>query len=219
MFNASRPMLEIVLNFWRTARMLFTRGDRNWRHNVAWRAQLFWPVAMFLIVGIMVAWKRQRSILLWLVLGMVPAVIALESPHALRAILMLPAACLLAAMGANRVYEWLQGTIPARAMQAIALIVGLGLAYEPYHTYFNVWVRNPQTAEAFDAASTEIARKIAAAPADRPKLVIAPNSGMLINGLPVSMLPQFLTGSYTDREQREKRIRYVTADRLSVWAR
>ena len=115
-FGAPRPALEIVLNCWRTARMLFTRGDHNWRHNVAWQAELFWPVAACLVVGVGAAWKRHWPMLLWLALGMAPAVAASEAPHSLRAILMLPAVCLLAALGAQRVYAWLGRGVPARAL-------------------------------------------------------------------------------------------------------
>ncbi len=56
--------------------MPFTRGDHNWRHNVAWRAELFRPVAASMVVGIRAAWKRRPAILLWLPLGMAPAVAA-----------------------------------------------------------------------------------------------------------------------------------------------
>src|SRR5208283_3981321 len=143
------PALEIVLNCWRTARMLFTRGDHNWRHNVAWRAELFWPVAACMVVGIRAAWKRHGTILL--VLGMVPAVAASQAPHALRAILMLPAVCLLAALGALWVYAWLGGRVPARVLQLAAAAALLALCYQPYHAYFDVWARDPRSAEAFDS--------------------------------------------------------------------
>ena len=209
-FGGPRPALEIVLNCWRTARMLFTRGDHNWRHNVAWQAELFWPVAACLVVGLGAAWKRHRAILLWLALGMAPAVAATEAPHALRAILMLPAVCLLSALGALQVYAWLGRRAPARVLQVAAAAALLALSYQPYHAYFDVWARNPKTAEAFDSTYSDLARRIAAAPPDRPKLVVAAFSGMQVGGLPVQLQPiMFLTGSYTARDRLEKRIRYI----------
>ena len=190
--------------------MLFTRGDHNWRHNVAWQAELFWPVAACLVVGLGAAWKRQRPILLWLALGMTPAVLASEAPHALRAILMLPAVCLLAALGAQRVYAWLGRSVPARGLQVAAAVALVALCYQPYHEYFDVWARNPKTAEAFDSRYGELARRIAAVPCGQPKLVVATLSGMQVGGLPVELQPvMFLTGSYTVRERRETRIRYI----------
>jgi hypothetical protein len=209
-FEGPRPALEIALNFWRTGRMLFTRGDHNWRHNIAWQAELFWPVAACLVVGMWAAWKRYRPILLWLALGMAPAVAATEAPHALRAILMLPAACLVAALGALQVYAWLGRRVPARGLQVAAAVSVLALCYQPYHAYFDVWARSPQTAEAFDTAYSGLARRIAAAPPAQPKLVVTALSGMRVGGLPVQLQPvMFLTGSYTARERREKRIGYV----------
>jgi 4-amino-4-deoxy-L-arabinose transferase-like glycosyltransferase len=209
-----RPAAEIVLNCWRTARMLFTRGDHNWRHNVAWRAELFWPVAACMVVGIWVAWRRHQPILLWLAVGMLPAVLSTEAPHALRAILMLPAVCLLAALGAQQAAAWLGRAAPARGLlQAAAAVAVLALCYQPYHTYFDVWARNPKTAEAFDSPYTELARRIAAAPPEQPKLVVATLSGNQADGLPIQLQPvMFLTGSYTALERREKRIRYIVGE-------
>jgi 4-amino-4-deoxy-L-arabinose transferase-like glycosyltransferase len=209
-FEGPRPALELVLNCWRTARMLFTRGDHNWRHNVAWQAELFWPVAVCMVVGVGAAWKRHRPILLWLALGMAPAVLASEAPHALRAILMLPAVCLLAALGAQRVYAWLGRSVPARGLQVAAAAALVALCYQPYHAYFDVWARNPNTAEAFDSQYSDLARRIAAAPRGQPKVVVATLSGMQVGGLPVQLQSvMFLTGSYTARERRETRIRYL----------
>lgn len=209
-FDGPRPTREITLNCWRTARMLFTRGDHNWRHNVAWQAELFWPVAAAMVIGVGVAIKRQRSILLWLILGMIPAVLATECPHALRAILMLPAACLLAALGAQYLYVWLGRRVPPRGLQAVAAGVLLALCYQPYHAYFDVWARNSKTGEAFDLPYTALARRIAAAPPEKPKLVVAAPSGLQVNGLPVELQPiLFLTGSYTAKERSEKHIRYI----------
>jgi 4-amino-4-deoxy-L-arabinose transferase-like glycosyltransferase len=210
-FDGPRPAIDIILNCWRTARMLFTRGDHNWRHNVAWRAELFWPVAACLVVGVWVALRRHRTILLWLLAGMVPAVLATECPHSLRAILMLPAICLLAALGARQLYGWLGRTMPAHGLQAVAAAILLILSYEPYHTYFDSWARNSKTAEAFDVPYTDLARQIAAAPPGQSKLVVTAPSGLLVNGLPVELQPvMFLTGSHTTSDRREKRIRYVT---------
>jgi 4-amino-4-deoxy-L-arabinose transferase-like glycosyltransferase len=210
-FDRPRPAVEILLNFWRTARMLFTRGDRNWRHNVAWQAELFWPVAGCMAVGVWRAWKPHRPLVLWLLLGLLPAVLATEAPHSLRAILMLPAVCLLAALGAEQVHHWLARTLPARDLQAAAAVCIVALCYQPYRMYFEIWARSPQTAAAFDLPYTELARRIAAAPSDRPKVVVTPLTGNQSNGLPVELQPvMFLTGSYTARDRREKRIRYVT---------
>ncbi len=209
-FSGPRPALELVLNCWRTARMLFTRGDHNWRHNLAWQAELFWPVAACLVVGVSVAWKRHRTILLWLALAMAPAVSTTEAPHSVRAILMLPAACLLAALGAHQVYAWLCPHLPARVLQIAAAVALLGLCYQPYHAYFDVWAPNPKTAEAFDSPYSDLARRIAAAPAGQRKLVVTTLSGMQVRGLPIQLQPvMFLTGSYTARERREKRIQYI----------
>ena len=99
---------------------------------------------------------------------------------------------------------------PARAVQAAGVAVALALCYQPYHAYFDIWARNPNTAEAFDSSYTELARRIAASPPEQLKLVVATLSGNQAAGLPVELQPvMFLTGSYTARDRRDKRIRYV----------
>ena len=204
------PAFEVVRNVWRTGRMLFTRGDHNWRHNVGWRAELFWPVALCFILGLWPALRKYRMALLWLALAMLPAVFATEAPHALRAILMLPAVCAIAALGARLVWQWLARRIPARLLQAAAALAVLALAYEPYHTYFDVWVRDPHTAEAFGSKATELAERIAAEPRGRYVIVVDNAPEMMVYGLPVDLEPvMFLTGSYTPNQREERRIQYV----------
>ncbi len=123
---------------------------------------------------------------------------------------MLPAVCLLAALGAQRVYAWMGRAVPARALQAAAAAALLALCYQPYHAYFDVWARNPKTAEAFDSRYTALARQIAAAPPGQTKLVVATLAGMQVGGLPVQLQPvMFLTGSYTELDRRETHIRYI----------
>ena len=54
----AHPAWEVALNVWRTGRMFFTRGDLNWRHNIAWRGELYWPVAALFAVGVLVSAVR-----------------------------------------------------------------------------------------------------------------------------------------------------------------
>ena len=209
-FDGPRPAVEFSLNLWRTGRMLFTRGDHNWRHNIGWRAELFWPVAICFVMGLWPAARKYRTLLLWLALSMLPAVFATEAPHALRAILMLPAVCTMAALGGRTVWSWLSRRIPTRVLQTAAALAILLLAYEPYHSYFDVWAPNPRTAEAFDAPATDLARHLAAAPSEQLKIVVDNHPVMLIRGLPEDLEPvMFLTGSYTPNQREERRIQYV----------
>ena len=217
-WQAGRPaagaIAEAARNTWRTARMLFTHGDYNWRHNLPWRAELFWPVAGFLVFGV-VCRRRQKWVpLLWLAVAALPAILSSQDvPHAPRSILMLPAAMLLAALGAERSHEFLAHQAPARLSVAAVALLLVGLAWEPYHTYFYVWAHDPAMPRSFDMDATEVARQIGRLPQATEKYVVTPPGAY--------MLPQpvmFLTVSYTPRQQAAAHIHYL-ADADCVHAR
>ncbi len=217
--NVPDPAWEVVLNLWRTGRMFFTKGDGNWRHNIAWRAELFWPVAILFAAGVAlgrghwrrsparpVSWNLWHVSMLWLVVAAAPVVLSAERvPHALRAILMIPPAAMLAAAGAYRVHAWLARWIPAGWLKMVSVAFLLVLTYEPYHTYFVRWARDPNVPPAFDEAAVAIAREINSLPRETPKYVV---TGDLMAAQPV----MFLTGSYTENERRETNIQYITSD-------
>jgi hypothetical protein len=192
-----KPAWEIVLNLYRTARMFFRHGDPNWRHNVAYRAELYWPVAALFAAGIILAVIRRRKPvyalpLIWLLVTAIPVVLSGDIlPHALRALLMIPAVFLLAAVAAREL--WMRLRIPSVAIAAIAV----WLAWEPYHTYFDLWAKNPNVAEAFDIRVVDLARRLRQTPG--PKIVLVPASNPML-AEPI----KFLSGDYD--------IQYVLAD-------
>jgi 4-amino-4-deoxy-L-arabinose transferase-like glycosyltransferase len=209
--SASQAAVEAVLNTWRTARMFFTKGDYNWRHNYPWRAELFWPVAGFLLLGLILPRKGKSVALVWLAAAALPVVLSDENiPHALRSVLMLPPAMLLAALGAQGVYDYLarhlRQRLPRRVPTACAALLLAALAYEPYHTYFDRWARDPGMPQTFDSAAAQVARQIQSLPREEEKYVVTPPGA--------DMVPQpvmFLTASYTARQQAATHIHYLAA--------
>lgn len=234
-FQAPHPAWELVRNIWRTGRMFFTRGDVNWRHNIAWRAELFWPVAILFVVGVALGRRKTnrngggagdspaspasgrflptvlgldlRLVALgWLVVAAAPVVLSGEGvPHALRAILMIPPVCMLAADGAHRVHGWLARKVPRGWLRAGSAAFLLALSYEPYHTYFDLWATNPNVPPAFDAGAVRVAEQINRLPRETPKYVVT--------AAPMAAQPvMFLTRSYTEKERQETNIHYVMSD-------
>ena len=220
-FRAPRPWLEVLTNIWRMARMIFFRGDFDWGHNIALRPEVFWPVAMLFALGVALGcaalYQRGRSwfayavALLWLVLAAVPAVLSTQNmPNAMRAILMVPAVCMLAAAGAEWLYGRLAAGVPPRWLQLGGAAVLLALCYEPYHSYFDVWAANPEVGLAFNAGGADIAARINAMPKTAVKTVVAVAPGLGL-GMPHAVQTvKFLTGSYTQRQQQEVNVHYIT---------
>jgi len=95
----------LVRHTLRAAGMFFVRGDRIWRHNLAWRP--VWEPALglaFLIgVGVALAGFRRNAgaalALLWTAVMALPTLLAEDAPHFLRAVGVLPTAVLIPVLG------------------------------------------------------------------------------------------------------------------------
>lgn len=67
-FSSQSPFKDLTINTIKTLGMFNFIGDYNWRHNVSGRPELFWPVGILFIIGILVAARQlfssrnQRSI-------------------------------------------------------------------------------------------------------------------------------------------------------------
>ncbi len=95
----------VARHFWRTVGMFFVRGDRIWRHNLAWRPVWDPALGLAFVVGLGVALKRSRRdpgaalALLWTTTMTIPTFLAEDAPHFLRGVGVLPTAALLPAVG------------------------------------------------------------------------------------------------------------------------
>ncbi len=155
--------------------MFFAQGDRIWRHNLSLRPAFDgWLIPAFLI-GIGVCfWRWVRSwesrlgseilgvetnvapqfLLLWLGVFLIPTILAEDTPHYLRAIGALPAACITAAIGLEAVLAWLsrRGIISGltvflrRKVSPPAFVAAVLIALSGISTvsdYFNDYTRRP----------------------------------------------------------------------------
>jgi hypothetical protein len=218
-FNQPHPWSELLLNIWKTVRMIFTRGDFDWRYNIAFRPMVFWPVAILFAAGLALAlvaicrrdrWFPYALMLAWLILGALPAVLSSENmPSAIRSILTIPPIFTLAAVAAYRVYAWLATRLPRQAMLAASAALLIGLSFECYHSYFDVWARDPNVPVTFDAASVEIVNRVDALPKTAAKYVVPVSPGAPFGMPPPAQTVMFLTQSYTAKQREETNIHYI----------
>lgn len=230
-FGAPRPLVELLLNIRKTIQMIFTKGDYDWLHNIAWRPMILWPVAILFALGIalgiaalyrrarrgaeggegIAAWFAYVLALLWLALGAVPAVLSRENmPNAIRSILMVPAIVVLAAAGGCWLYGQLARKLSPRWLQVASAGLLLALGGEAYHSYFEVWATSFDVTQVFNIAGANIADRINALPKTAPKHVIVVEPGAPIGLPPSAETVMFLTGSYTKKGQEEGNIHYIT---------
>ena len=183
--NRGDVLATLIQHIGAAALMFTQVGDRIWRHNLALRPVFDTPLAVAFVIGVGVCvWRAAKelgitnaelrkglpatqahspfSILhspflipLWLITFLVPTILAEDTPHFLRAIGALPAACLVAAVGLEAGLAWLSrrgwlmmtGRL-SRHISPPALIATLIIAYGGYRTYqdyFNDYVRRPMT--------------------------------------------------------------------------
>ena len=231
-FHSPTMLKDLAGNVIKTAGMFNFFGDFNQRHNIAGQPELYWPVGIMFLLGVIGAKLRFKNIgnkswrfvyyflLIWLAVAALPVVISDEGiPHALRSILMVPAVFIFAAAGGIWLYEKIRVVISTqgdhirvRIQKALLWFIFLmflpSLALGTYTSYFNVWGPDPKTAEAFNKSTTDFAYELRALPRELKKYVIVPPGDMRVN------IVQFLTDSYRPEDQKTKNIYYFQPDQV-----
>jgi 4-amino-4-deoxy-L-arabinose transferase-like glycosyltransferase len=206
---------ELVSNTMRTAMMFLWAGDTNPLHNIPGRALLFWPVGILFVVGLGVAVRRQRWLLAWIVIGLLPAIIANEGiPHAWRSILAAPPVFIVAAQGGVWLWERARRFASLAVLQPAALVACGLLAVEAYRSYFSVWANDPRVVERSDHELLGIAARLNSLPHDPPKYVILTPDTLpdvpTVRGLPLAAQTiMYLTDTAAPERQREKNLHYL----------
>ncbi|MEK7593333.1 MAG: hypothetical protein AAB464_01270 [Patescibacteria group bacterium] len=234
-FNSESPIKNLSINILKTAGMFNFSGDYNWRHNYAGKPELFWPVGILFIIGIIIGiknmfgnWKLeiensensnfQIIIFSWLIIAALPIVVSNEGlPHALRAILMAPVVFILAGAGGVWLYDLIKNLAIINDSKIKLIILNVSAAifltfliFEAYNSYFIKWGKSEHIQGAFSADYVEIGRELNALPKELPKYVIVEAGGVDVRGIPMpAQTIMFITDTFTPEKQKEKNIYYV----------
>jgi 4-amino-4-deoxy-L-arabinose transferase-like glycosyltransferase len=222
-FSSPTPLKDLGMNILKTAGMFNFSGDGNWRHNYAGQPELFWPVGILFLIGIILSLvkisKSSNKILLsWLIIAAVPVVVSNEGlPHALRALMMTPAIFILAGAAGIWLYETLILKIKNRLALNIFVFLFLSLlVFQAYVAYFILWGQNSNVAGAFAANYVAIGRQLNALPKNLPKYVIVKVSGVLVRGIPMpAQTVMYITDTFTTEKQTEKNIHYLLPEQTN----
>ena len=186
----------VLAHMGKAALMFTSEGDRIWRHNLALRPVFEGAlVPAFLIGVVMLIWRslatlfrwgpitipgfsglpswpgpRVQFLLIWLVAFLIPTILAEDTPHFLRAIGALPAACIVAALGLEAGLAWLSrrglllvfGRLSRLVSPPAALAtVVLGLSgVATYNDYFVSYINQPLTRYWLEAQNVALAGQI-----------------------------------------------------------
>jgi hypothetical protein len=225
-FSMPNPWLHILENCWAVAQMFYWRGDLDWKNNIPGEPELFLPVGILFAVGLwmllstMVRGDRARDhssfpytlMLMWMATGAAASIFTQDQIHALRTSLMIPPVFLVAGLGAQRVYTWMEGALP-RGVR-IAGVVGFVwlVCYQPFPKYFRDWAGDANVEFWFSAWLTEEAKEIHNAPPVPAKYVVVPNAKNGERDVAPGQVPRtviFLTQASTMRDRERSNVHFV----------
>lgn len=238
--SAASPVHDFAVNIVKEALMFNYHGDYNWRQNVSGAPELFWPVGILFLLGIVLSIyyviRRIRKKYItaeneklfspfalwltfaWLAFGILPAAASDEGiPHALRSILALNPALIFATLGGVWLYRIIKkhwSVVLAKSFMVIFIIV---VAAWGYYDYFIVWAQNPNVPGAFSANYVTIGQQINALPTSTPKYVVVNAGGVLARGIPVpAETTMFITHSFTAADAAAANIHYLLPNQTST---
>jgi 4-amino-4-deoxy-L-arabinose transferase-like glycosyltransferase len=136
--------------------MLHLRGDANPRHNLPGAPQLDPISGALFLIGLAVVVRggrldpprRAGLLALWL-LPLLPSALSDAAPHALRALGAAPAACVIAALGLERLAQAAAHRV-APAGAALTVVTLAAVSALNYRAYFHDWAERPELAAAFN---------------------------------------------------------------------
>ncbi len=168
--NQGHPLRTLGLHILRTAGMFFVRGDRIWRHNLAYRPVWDPALGLAFITGLIVTALKSKKrpgaafVLIWTGVTAIPTVLAEDAPHFLRASGMLPVVVLIPAQG----LMWLEKRITnprnesntrylGQIVPAILLLIGM---VSTIHAYFIQYAKAELAYHWFESGPVQLAGEI-----------------------------------------------------------
>jgi len=211
-FSQPHPLKTFSISFYKHLVMFNFRGDGNWRHNIAGSPELFWPVGLLFLLGIVLSIKYLyqsiknkiyysfitfTSLLSWFFIMLLPASLTFEGiPHSLRAIGALPPVFIFTGLGLDTIYDsscrLLKRTIRTRRSYfviTLSLIILLfSFIFSQYYKYFYLWGQSKEVKESFTQHFVDIGHYLNLLPEDINKYVIVNESGVPVpfpSGIPM----------------------------------
>lgn len=127
---------------------LFINGDQNPKFSIQDIGQMYLWDLPFFIIGILFIFRKREGewwvVPMWLILGIIPAATARETPHALRTEITLPTFQIFVAYGLVTAYLWLEKFVKNKRYQKgiiavvfALLIISVVYFQHSYYTYYS----------------------------------------------------------------------------------
>lgn len=197
-FHSVSPYHEILKNTALTFGQFNIKGDCNWRHNYNCQPLLFWPIGIFFIIGIFLAFRNIRRfhfafLLFWFFISLLPAIFTNEGiPHSLRSIGSIVPAYIFATSGFIYLLSYLEiqslgklGDSISKLGKVLLIVILIYSAYFQIYTYFHIWAKDNITKNQFNQHLIEAADYLNSLPDDVIKYVIVNTNGVWVDGVPI----------------------------------
>jgi len=200
-FAQENPLKALAESIVKTLGMFNFVGDKNWRHNFSGSPQLFWPIGILFLIGLIFSIKKliksikekrsssfivHCSLLAWFVVMLLPAIFTAEGlPHALRSIGVIPVCYIFAGLGAYMLYKFLYKLTEFKKIKKslfflVCIVFLLACGYIQYNKYFIDWAKNPEVEGAFAKNYVEIGKYLNDLPLETESYIIVNQSGVMI---------------------------------------
>jgi 4-amino-4-deoxy-L-arabinose transferase-like glycosyltransferase len=179
---------RVLGHAWNAVRVFSWVGDRFWAYNIPGRPVFGWVGSSLFYLGLVVAlWRLIRPtgwrdssyafLILWLLVGMAPAMVTTNEGIFLRAIVAQPATFVLVAVGMSTIADalfkvgtWL--SIPRQSMSVAWSVLAIALvmleADRTAQAYFEDWPSQPETRNIYNYNLVAAAQYLGGASSDLP---------------------------------------------------
>lgn len=222
---SAHPLQDLGMNTLKTAGMFNFSGDGNWRHNFSGQPELYWPVGIVFVFGILYGlWRMFKKtgkdfliLFSWLAIAALPVVVSNEGiPHALRSLLMIPPVFILAGAGTYKLYEILRNRLSGfyrrhdELIKNAFLLICAAMIVQTYNYYFLEWGQNSNVKDAFAQNYVDMGNMLNSLPKDQIKYVVVETCGTDVRGIPMpAQTVMFITDTFTTKNQVAKNIHYL----------
>lgn len=239
-FNSNSPIKSLAISIAKTLGMFNIAGDFNWRHNLAGRPELFWPVGLGFLIGLIGAFKNLKNtnykllitnyfLIIWFFIMLLPNFLAPEgAPHALRALGALPAVFIFSALGLDFIYQKTQRYFNRALLKTenekrfdqirrikkeiylLAIVFLIMVGLWEARTYFVVWARKTEVRQEFSERLVDISDYLKKLKPETKKFVIINEGGALVKNIPIQAQPIIFLNF-----NRQKEINFIRPDDIA----
>lgn len=175
----------------------------------------------------------ELLLLTWLIIGLLPVVISNEGiPHALRAIIVLPAVMIISATALQKIIfkigNWLERQKEKyldlsnkiqriqKEMFFLLIFFFITIASITFNQYFFVFASSPYVYDSFSTDFVKFGNYLNTLPQNMEKYVIVNENGTDVRGMPMpTQTIMFITKTFLPEWQKEKNLYYVLPQNLN----